>query len=205
MLFYYYCDRYGILVMQDMVNSGKYNFFLDTVLPTVGVKKRFTFPASKKRRKLFISDSLKTLDFLHNNPCVIYYTIFNEGWGQFDTDNVYTLLKNYDSTRIFDSTSGWFFKKKSDVDSHHVYFKKLKLKAKGNRPLILSEFGGYSFKILEHSFNQKNTYGYKKFTTQKEFTSAMIDLYKNQVVPCIKNGEMAVFTSKEHSFYIKKI
>ena len=33
-LFYYNCDKLGILVMQDMVNNGEYRFIHDTVLPT---------------------------------------------------------------------------------------------------------------------------------------------------------------------------
>ncbi|MDO4746045.1 MAG: MFS transporter [Bacillota bacterium] len=38
--FYYYCDKHGMLVMQDMVNSGSYSFVKDTALPTVGMKKK---------------------------------------------------------------------------------------------------------------------------------------------------------------------
>ena len=41
-LFYYYCDREGMAVFQDFVNSGKYSFFIDTALPTIGLKKGIT-------------------------------------------------------------------------------------------------------------------------------------------------------------------
>jgi beta-galactosidase/beta-glucuronidase len=37
--FYYDCDRYGMIVFQDMVNNGKYNFLVDTAIPTLGLKK----------------------------------------------------------------------------------------------------------------------------------------------------------------------
>ena len=188
LLFYYYCDLYGILVMQDMVNNGKYNFLTDTALPTIGFKTKLGFGASKKQKEQFINDSKATLKLLHNSPCVIYYTIFNEGWGQFDADKVYTQLKQLDSTRVFDATSGWFEKTKSDVNSKHVYFKPLKLKANGAKPLILSEFGGYSYKIQNHSFNLKKTYGYKKITSSKDFEKEIFNLYIEQVIPCINNG-----------------
>jgi len=187
-LFYYYCDKLGILVMQDMVNSGKYNFLLDTALPTIGVKRQPRPFANKLRKTIFLKHCSETIKFLHNHPCVVYYTIFNEGWGQFNADNVYEILKQQDSTKIFDTTSGWFKKSKSDVDSRHVYFKKLKLKANGKKPLILSEFGGYSYKILAHSFNQKKTYGYKKILSSLEFDKEITSLYLDQVLPCIKNG-----------------
>ena len=38
--FYYACDGLGMLVMQDMVNNGGYNFIFDTALPTFGFKTR---------------------------------------------------------------------------------------------------------------------------------------------------------------------
>ena len=35
--FYYLCDKHGMLVLQDFVNNGKYNFFFLTALPTLGM------------------------------------------------------------------------------------------------------------------------------------------------------------------------
>ena len=29
MMFYYYCDVYGMIVLQDMVNNGPYSFMID--------------------------------------------------------------------------------------------------------------------------------------------------------------------------------
>ncbi len=188
-IFYYYCDKYGIIVFQDFVNSGKYNFFIDTALPTIGIKKGISHFASKKRRETFENDSAATVSLLYNHPCVCYYTIFNEGWGQFDAENIYDTIKKLDTTRIWDTTSGWFQTGKSDVLSEHVYFKPLKLENDG-RPLVLSEFGGYSLKIENHSFNTNSTYGYKFFTDSDKFKNALKELYLSQVVPQIKNNNL---------------
>ena len=185
-LFYYYCDKYGMLVFQDMVNSGKYHYFVDTILPNVGIKRWFDRGASAKRREAFGKDSRETIDLLYNHPSVIYYTIFNEGWGQFDADENYLALKEYDPTRVYDATSGWFWEKHSDVHSEHIYMRKLKLKARKNRPLVLSEFGGYCWKERRHSFNLTNTYSYKDFKNMGEFEKAFVSLYDNQVIPHIK-------------------
>jgi beta-galactosidase/beta-glucuronidase len=186
-IFYYYCDKYGMLVFQDMINNGKYSFLIDTALPTLFLKKGVTHRASKRRKKLFQKTALGIIDALYNHPSVVYYTIFNEGWGQFSEKECYDLCKNADDSRIYDTTSGWFKKSCTDVISDHVYFKKIKGK-KTNKPWVLSEFGGYSYKIKDHSFNADKTYGYKYFEDGKSFNDAINSLYKDQIIPAIKSG-----------------
>ncbi len=184
-LFYYYCDKYGMLVFQDMVNSGKYNFVIDTALPTVGLRRFVTHFANDRRRHHFERDAKETILHLQGHPSVVYYTIFNEGWGQYDASRLYTKLRGYDPTRLYDTTSGWFHARKTDVQSEHVYFKKLKLSHRADRPLVLSEFGGYSAKIEGHAFNLDKTYGYRFFKDAESFSSALLTLYRNEVMPAI--------------------
>ena len=194
-LFYYYCDKHGMAVFQDMVNSGGYSFLIDTALPTAGIKKGISHKASARRRQAFERDSAKTVEHLYNHPSVVYYTVFNEGWGQFDADNQYKRLKSIDPSRVWDATSGWFTAKDSDVQSEHIYFKKLDLKTDPEKPLVLSEFGGYSYKIEGHSFNLDNTYGYSFFTDGEAFESALERLYSDEVVASIGRGlSAAVYT-----------
>lgn len=187
-LFYYYCDRLGMAVFQDMVNSGSYSFLVDTALPTVGLKKGISHRATKARREAFERDSEQTVNYLYNHPCVVYYTVFNEGWGQYDADENYLRLKSADPTRIWDATSGWFTEKQSDVTSEHVYFKKLDMKNDPERPMVLSEFGGYSCKIENHSFNLDKTYGYSFFDDKERFADALEGLYMSEVIPMIERG-----------------
>ncbi len=185
--FYYLCDKLGMLVMQDFINSGKYSFVLDTAIATLGLKKGISHKASKRRERAFEETSIQIMNRLHNHPSVVYYTIFNEGWGQFRADYYYNFFKEKDSTRIFDTASGWFKTKKSDVESEHIYFKKLTLK-KSKKPIILSEFGGYSYKDKNHAFNLKNTYGYRFFEKREDFENAIISLYENEVIPLKSQG-----------------
>ena len=100
---------------------------------------------------------------------------------------MYESLKKLDDSRFIDSTSGWFHQKRSDVDSLHIYFKKLKL-GKEDKPQMLSEFGGYAYKIKEHSFNTEKTYGYTLYDDREKFVAAVRSLYKDQLLPLVKKG-----------------
>ena len=187
--FYYQCDKLGMVVFQDMVNNGAYDFLRDTALPTAGVQTLDDrwLHRDPKTRQAFLVGMKATVEQLKNHPCICYWTIFNEGWGQFDSDRAYAQLKKWDDTRFVDSTSGWFRRKKTDVDSRHVYFRKVKLKA-GEKPLVLSEFGGYSYKPEGHVFNTESTYGYGKFEDPQPFREALEKLYLEQIVPGVKQG-----------------
>ena len=191
LIFYHLCDKLGMVVFQDAVNNGKYSFIFDTALPTVGFKKKSdkNLHRDKKTRENFLECADGMTELLYNTPSVLYYTIFNEGWGQFCADSVYERFKAADETRIYDSTSGWFWQNKSDVDSYHIYFKKIDVRM-GKRPLVISEFGGYSYRIEEHCFSEKN-YGYAKYGTEEDFTAAITRLYEEELIPLAKQGACA--------------
>lgn len=187
--FYYDCDRLGMIVFQDMVNNGSYSFLRDTALPTLGLKKlpdRFLHRNSLAR-EAFKNGMISTVKQLFNHPCICYWTVFNEGWGQFESAKMYEFMKTLDNSRFIDTASGWFTGAQSNVTSLHVYFKPVKLKA-SSLPIVLSEFGGYVYKDIEHSFNLDKTYGYKIFESQADFEDALEELYLKEVVPNIKKG-----------------
>lgn len=186
--FYYACDRLGMFVIQDHVNNGKYHYIRDTVLPNIGIKYRLDHRKQKQDLKdIFRKHMLETLKHLYNHPCIIGYTIFNEGWGQIDADEMYQRCKQYDPTRFYDATSGWFHQKLSDVQSEHIYFKNKVIKNKQNRPILLSECGGYS-RVIDHHVLTKKNYGYGKTHNEKELTDKIIKLYEEMVIPSIQNG-----------------
>jgi len=188
-IFYYECDRLGVIVMQDMVNNGKYSFLKDTVLPTVGLKRKKDkrLHKNEESRKAFLSTMIDTVNLLKNHPSVCYWTIFNEGWGQFESQKAYEIMKNLDDTRFIDTTSGWFICGDSDVDSRHVYFKKVKVSA-SDKPVIISEFGGITYCVKDHVYNVNNEYGYGKCDTRESFVKKLRELYTEQIIPYIEKG-----------------
>ncbi len=187
--FYYDCDRLGMVVFQDMVNNSDYSFLRDTALPTVGLKKLNDKKLHKNpaERAEFERSMKATVEQLFNHPCICQWTIFNEGWGQFCSTEMYCKLKVIDPTRFIDSASGWFAGGESDFESPHIYFKPIKIKP-SSKPVFLSEFGGYSCKINGHCFNTEKEFGYKHFDTPEAFANGLEALYTQQVIPALEKG-----------------
>ena len=187
--FYYDCDRLGMVVFQDMVNNGDYSFFRDTALPTVGLQKMQDkhLHWDQATRQAFVDGMTATVKQLKNHPCILYWTIFNEGWGQFDSSAMYDRLRQLDDTRWIDSTSGWFRGGKTDVESIHCYFKKYRFK-KDEKPVVLSEFGGFSHGVENHVFNTEKSYGYGSCPDLDSLGEQVERLYRDEIIPAVKQG-----------------
>ena len=196
--FYYQCDKLGMVVFQDMVNNGDYHFLRDTALPTIGIQKLSDkhMHQDENSRREFLKNMELTVKQLRNHPCILYWTIFNEGWGQFDSEAVYERLKKLDDSRIIDATSGWFRQKKSDVDSRHIYFTPWSTLKVSHKPLVLSEFGGYAYPVEGHLFNTGNSYGYKACKSEAHFRESVDKLYREKVIPAAKKGLCAAIITQ---------
>ncbi len=190
-VFYHLCDKLGVVVFQDMINNSNYSFLYDTALPTIGFKRLPDRRRTKREQRIFEEQMYATMEHLHFFPSILYYTIFNEGWGQFKADQMYCKAKNFDPTRIIDATSGWFYRRESDVDSRHVYFKPVRIGKRGRLPIVISEFGGYSHRVMGHVFGEDN-YGYSSYETKEKLEEAIIRLYGEEIKPLISQGICAL-------------
>lgn len=191
LLWYHYCDVNGIIVWQDMINGGG-NYGLEiSVWPFIGInlddKKYRTFHrTNKEARDLYYTELREMVDTLYNCPCIALWVPFNEGWGQFDSAKAYDLLKTWDSTRIIDSTSGWHDRGVTDVISKHIYFTPIVVK-QGDKPWLLTEFGGLSTRVKGHTFNNK-MFGYKIYNSKDSLTKAYKKLFEKTIIPQISKG-----------------
>lgn len=151
-LYYYYCDQQGILVIQDMINGGgKYNnivigvpilFDINLKDDHYGLFKR----ENKEARNQFEKEVRDIISASYNHPSVIMYTLFNEGWGQYDSERITSMMRKLDSTRLIDVNSGWYDQKIGNIVSKHCYFKPYRYsKDSLGRATLLSEYGGYTF------------------------------------------------------------
>jgi hypothetical protein len=191
MLWYYYCDVLGILVWQDMINGGgSYPSIRIMLAPFINLrlddKNYKKMKRNDKSRKQYYFEAEEMMSQLNNVTSLCLYTPFNECWGQFDAVNVTNHLKNIDSTRLYDHASGWQDKYAGDLCSKHIYFRKVKMKNDSKRILALTEFGGYSYPVDGHVFSSKK-FGYKIFNDKDKLQKRYADLYKNEIIPLIKN------------------
>jgi len=72
---YAYCDRIGLLVWQDMPSGDGY------ISPKDPDLKRTPESAA-----IFEKELAAMIDTHYNSPCIVTWVLFNEGWGQYDTN-----------------------------------------------------------------------------------------------------------------------
>ncbi len=154
---YYHCDRLGMLVWQDMPNGGgKYSAVTVSAPLLTGAHSRDDKYAKFARRDAagreeFTEELLDMVSCLYNSPSVVAWVIFNEGWGQFDSDKCADAVLEIDPTRIIDRASGWHDQGSGELRSIHLYFDDYKYRPdKAGRCVALTEFGGYSLPIEGH-------------------------------------------------------
>ena len=197
MRWYYHCDRLGLLVWQDFVNGcTKYDFWLNQVPLFVRYKindhryKKF-FRENEEGRKEAYQEFLDTIALLYNCPCIVYWTIFNEGWGQFDAKEIYQKLKFVDPTRIYDHTSGWHDQGSSDVKSMHIYKWKVKVPAKyklKGRAYVCSECGAYILDKRLKEAKKKEGFIYLLFNNKEDFQKEYIRFINEEIKPAKEKG-----------------
>lgn len=196
--FYYWTDLLGLLVIQDFPCGGTKYKFLNVVYPRLSVKlfnkeKFVTYKRygreDKEGRDLFIQQSEKIIDDLYNHPSIVVFTIFNEAWGEFDPSKCYLHFKEYDSSRIYDTASGWLDSENSDLFSIHSYTipAKRRRSPKKNRPYILTEIGGVSY--VPNLKKGEKVFGHGKAKTQKAMEKKYKNLYKS-LMPQVKSGDL---------------
>ena len=196
MLWYYYCDKYGILVWQDFVSGGrKYNMFAIGILPFIHINikdnnYKFYARQDEEGRQEYVNEMHETVQRLKNVPSLAQWVPFNEGWGQFDSIENTKKLRELDNTRTIDSVSGWADqgKNSSDLKSLHIYFRPITLPKREKRCIVISEFGGYSNPTEEHMFNPDKLFGYKMFKTKDSLFNAYKKLYEKKIIPNIAKG-----------------
>lgn len=165
---YYHCDRLGMLVWQDMPSGDMGNSW--EMRPGVYGKAtdKDRTPASEE---IFKEEWKQIMSDFHNFPSIVVWVPFNEAWGQFKTAEIVDLTHVQDPSRLINAASGGNFEPVGQITDLHNYPEPLmpdpQLFGK-ERILVLGEFGGLGLPVENHTWQEKNNWGYQSFKTSED-------------------------------------
>ncbi|MDQ2687203.1 MAG: glycoside hydrolase family 2, partial [Armatimonadota bacterium] len=139
---YYWCDRLGMLVWQDMPQAfGDLN---------------------DDAKAQWMTEWKREIATHSNHPSIIVWTTFNEGWGEntFDVPGVVALTKQLDPTRLVNNASGWTDKGVGDFHDTHAYPGPWSEKPEPTRAAVNGEFGGVTMRVPGHIWTTGEVMGY---------------------------------------------
>ncbi|MGJ7031545.1 glycoside hydrolase family 2 protein [Niabella hirudinis] len=211
---YYYCDKLGIVVWQDMPSGDRGG-------NTWSQQLRVKMPAGKKvddahqlksqvpglvfdKNRSAASEAIyrkewkAIMDALHNYPSIVTWVPFNEAWGQFKTKEIVEWTMQYDPSRLVNGMSGgnFFIGAGPIVDLHYypgpsmpdpeVYGQ--------TQALVLGEFGGLGLPVKEHLWLDKGNWGYRSFDDNEKLFAQYSEMIRS-IPDLIKWGlSAAVYT-----------
>jgi beta-galactosidase/beta-glucuronidase len=182
---YYWCDKLGLLVWQDMPSGDGFPEEGQTEIVR-------SLESAENYRK-----ELKTvIDANFNSPAIVIWVPFNEGWGQFATRQVADWVKSYDPGRLVICASGWNdIAGAGDIRDVHAYPGPAAPKAESGRALVLGEFGGLGLPVKGHTWQNEKNWGYRSFESSAALTEAYLELI-DKLRPLVRDPGLsaAVYT-----------
>ena len=140
---YYHADQIGLLVWQDMPNGDN---------------------TTAESRDQFKTELKEMMDAFYNYPSIMTWVIFNEGWGQFESEEVVRLAgwaEQYDPSRLIVDVSGWQTQGAGHVIDVHRYQGPVAVPPQEGRASIVGEFGGLGLPVEGHLWKEGSNWGYE--------------------------------------------
>jgi Glycosyl hydrolases family 2, sugar binding domain/Glycosyl hydrolases family 2/Glycosyl hydrolases family 2, TIM barrel domain len=136
---YYWCDKLGLLVWQDMPSANN---------------------STPEARIDFEIELRRMIEGRFNHPSIAQWVLFNEGWGQYDTERLVKEIRKIDQSRLVDNAAGWTDMRTGDVIDTHSYPEPGGIEPNAQRATVLGEFGGIGFGVEGHTWSSES-WGYQ--------------------------------------------
>ncbi len=192
-LWYEYCDKAGMLVWQDMP-SGQINYEHNKWDMT------HWFASDEMTRNAesesdFRAEWKDIIDNFKNHPCIVVWTPFNEGWGQFKTADITDYTRQLDPTRLINSASGGnHFKGVGDILDLHKYPAPEMYLTDPDRVEVMGEFGGLGLPLKGHVWQDSDNWGYVQYKNEKEVTDRYVEIADGLLEMVKKGAAAGVYT-----------
>jgi hypothetical protein len=128
---YYYADRLGLPVWQDMPSGWN---------------------DSPDAQRHFVAEMREMIEDLRNHPSIVVWVPFNEKWGQFEAPRMVSIIQGMDSSRLVNDASGWQHENAGDIIDVHRYQGPQAMRGANGRVAVVGEFGGLGYKENGHTW-----------------------------------------------------
>lgn len=169
---YRHCDELGILVWQDMPSGDLGGNHWD-MRPGLTTARNHDKERSPESEAIFRKEWKAIMDALHNFPSIVVWVPFNEAWGQFKTTEITEWTQQYDPSRLVNSASGGNFFKTGHIMDIHNYPDAMMPRPElfgADQILVLGEYGGLGLPVENHTWQEKDNWGYQSFKNPQELT-----------------------------------
>jgi len=191
---YYHCDKTGMLVWQDMpsgdLGGGQWN-------TRPGMEGGSDKTRTQESEKIYRTEWNAIIDYLFNFPCIVVWVPFNEAWGQFKTVEITTWTMQKDPSRLVNSASGGNFHETGHILDLHNYPGPVMAKPEifgTKQAIVLGEFGGLGLPLENHTWLDKNNWGYRTFQNADTLFKTYSG-YLDQIAPFINRAlSAAIYT-----------
>ncbi|MGC8654832.1 MAG: sugar-binding domain-containing protein, partial [Candidatus Kryptoniota bacterium] len=155
---YYWCDKMGILVWQDMPSGSN---------------------SSTDGKREFRSELGTLVTQKYNHPCIINWILFNEGWGEFGVSKAVEMVRSIDPTRLVEDASGWHhYRGLGNIIDIHRYPEPEAPEPDSELATVVGEFGGLSLAIPGHLWTSTH-WGYKQTSSRSSLSNDYINLLRH--------------------------